>query len=153
MRRTDTNEFGEVEYDLDYSPPTSRGDSIECEYVYYEEKPKINLKNVPEEIPQPVRTKKVVQDIYDEDNYTLARPTSDSSLHDINTPQAVDDKTSSANYSKSYDGTCSIFKKTTKIIVISIIFVLCILGGVAAIAIILGNKGENTEIKGKISIY
>ena len=152
MRRTDTNEFGEVEYDLDYSPPTSRGDSIECEYVYYEEKPKINLKNVPKEIPQPVRTKKVVQDIYDEDNYTLARPTSDSSLHDINTPQAVDDKTSSANNSKSYDGICSIFKKMSKIIGISIIVVLCILGGIVALAIILGNNGENLEIKGKISI-
>ena len=152
MRRTDTNEFGEVEYDLDYSPPTSRGDSIECEYVYYEEKPNINLKNVPEEIQKPVRTKKVVQDIYDEDNYTLARPTSDSSLPDINTPKTVDDKTSSANYSKSYDGMCLYFKKTTKIIGISIIIVLCILGGIAALAIILGNKDENLEIKGKLSI-
>lgn len=141
MRRTDTNEFGEVEYDLDYSLPPSRRDSIECEYVYYEEKPKINLKNVPKEIPQPVRTKKVVHDIYDEDHYTLARPPSDSSLHVINTPQSLDDKKSSAKYSKSYDGICSILKKMTVIIGISFFLVLCILGGITAYYM-LANKGK-----------
>ena len=84
MRRTDTNEFGEVKYDLDYTPPTSRKASLECEYVISEPEPKIVPKNVPEEITQPVRVKKVVKDISDEDHCTMARPTSDSSLQDMN---------------------------------------------------------------------
>ena len=149
MKRTDTNEFREVEYDLDYTPPTSRLDSLECEYVYSEEKPKINLKNVPEEISQPIRAKKVVQDIYDEDHYTLARPTSNSTLHDLNILQTVGDN-KSADHSKRKDGICSISKKKQIIIGISICFVLFILGGVTAY-IFLGNKSENMEMKGKVT--
>ena len=154
MRRTDTNEFGEVEYDLDYSPPTSRRDSLKSEYVLPEPKSKIVLKTAPEEITQPVRTKKGVQDIYDEDHYTIARPDSHSSFDAIKILKTVDDNINSANSSKRRDGMCSIFKMKKTITAISIFLILCISGGVVAY-LTLGNKRhamETTNVeKGKIS--
>ena len=153
MRRTDTNEFGEVEYDLDYSPPTSRRDSLKCEYVLPEPKSKIVLKIAPEEIPQPVRTKKGVQDIYDEDHYTIARPNSHSSFDPIKIPKTEDYNANSANSSKRREGICSIFKKKKTITAISIFFVLCI-GGVVVAYLTLGKKQHTMETtnveKGKI---
>ena len=139
MRRTDTNEFGEVEYDLDYSPPTSKRESLECQYVLPESKPKTDLKNAPEKISQPVQPKKVVQDIYDEDHYTLARPSSNSSFEAIKNPKTEDD-----NFSKEHDGICTIFKKKKIFIFICIFLVLCI-GGAVAAYLTLGNEKAITD--------
>ena len=153
MRRSDTNEFGEVEYYLDYSPPTSKRNSLECEYVLSESQPKIELENAPEEIFQPVRLKKVVQDVYDEDHYTLARPSSNSNLEAIKIPKSEDYKASNSNSLEGSNGICSISKKKKMIIVITIFLVLCIGGGVAAY-LTLGNEKDNTETtnveKGKV---
>ena len=109
------------------------------EYVLEKPTPKHNEN----ETPEPRRKKPVIQDIYDEDHYTLARPSVYSTGSPRNEERERDD-TSSSNTKQEKCETKTMTKKK-KIICILCIILISAIGGagiVIGLVVALESKGK-----------
>ena len=71
--RSETIETGVIEYDSEYSPPSPSYYPMIEEYVLPRWTEKTNNDDIHPGMSQPSRKRPIIQDEYDEDNYTLAR--------------------------------------------------------------------------------
>ena len=131
--KSGSNETGVVEYDLEWSPPSSQSSSTTGEYVLSKTARKNNDVGIPDERHQPRRQRQIIQDVYDENHYCLARPTSDDA-NTIRTVEEEDDEKKSTN--------CFVTKSKIIIGFLGIFLLFCVVGGIAAY-FALGKKGKN----------
>ena len=146
-----TDEEGVVEYDMDDYPPRSRPYSMTSEYSMTGEYvltpscsraysmtgeyvlPDPKLKNYGQDIPadmqQPRPKKTVIQDEYDEDHYTLARPT-ESYADTVHREKSLDGEKKDSNLAKRHDTRFHLTKKKIPMCVLSSSIFLFVLGGV-----------------------
>ena len=130
--RSFTNDAGEVEYYMDDSPTSS----LTGEYVL--------SSSTPHDQMQQSRPKKpVIQDIYDEDHYTLVRP-DQYGYHAVGPEKKKEMEKKDSGTSAGGTRCCNL-TKNKKIIIcfLSILLVLCIVGGVVSF-FILSKDGKLT---------
>ena len=128
-----TNDAEYVEYDMD----DSQTSSMTGEYVLSSSTPQHNQ-------IQPMKPRKsVIQDIYDEDHYTLARP--DQYGYDVVKPEQKKQMEKKDSDTSAGGTRCCNLTKNKKIIIcfLSILLILCIVGGVVSY-FILSKEGKFT---------
>ena len=137
------NEEDVVEYDMNETPSHSRPYSMTEEYVLPNFKQNENQTTSQAEINRPRPKKPVIQDEYDEDHYTLARPVEDCSYNSsyLVTANVNDDEIKCSSPSAGRYKICRLTKTKIILIVASSIFVVGILSGVA-IHFTSGKKGK-----------
>ena len=131
--RSFTNDAEYVEYDMD----DSQTSSMTGEYVLSSSTPQHNQN-------QPIKPRKpVIQDIYDEDDYTLARP--DQYGYDAVKPEQKKEVEKKDSDTSSGGTRCCNLTKNKKIIIcsLSILLILCTVGGVVSY-FILSKEGKLT---------
>ena len=128
-----SNEEDVVEYDMDESPSHSRPYSMTEEYVLPNFKQYENQSAHQAEINRPRPQKPIIQDEYDEDHYTLARPVEDSNYNSSYsvTANVNDDENKDSSPSNGRYKICRLTKSKIIIIIASSIVAVGILSGVA----------------------
>ena len=124
----------------------SRTSSIPEEYVLANPSEESNQIAGPSSIPQPRRARQVIQDEYDENNYTLARPSDDSNDDTLRTVDHEDNQRLAR---------CSMTKRTKLILFICIFVVISVTGGIIAYIALgkQGNKNIQSELVFQEKIY
>ena len=115
-------------YYLEDYPPYSRDNSIPDEYLLERPSKNVSRKNTSSDTQQPRPTKAIIEDIYDENHYTLARPPGVSPhdnvrLSDSERPQEDNRKYSEKKVPSSCDGKKSIIGMIVAVLVI-VVFLL-----------------------------
>ena len=133
--RSFTNDAGEVEYYMDDSPTLS----LTGEYI-------LPSSAAQHDQMQHSRPKKpVIQDIYDEDHYTLARP--DPYGYEAVRPEKRKEMEKKDSDTSAGGTRCCNLTKNKKIVIcfLSILLILCIVGGVVSY-FILSKEGKLTRL-------
>ena len=125
---TPTRDENFFEYYEEDSPIPSRPQSITEEYVLAN--PSENPIDSQDTILQPRRSRQVIQDEYDEDNYTLARDSNDGMV------SVSPDK----NNSDTPFGCCALSKNKKGVGFVAVLLVVSIIGGV----VVLTTFGKST---------
>ena len=142
MSHYQNNAFFEYYEEGSFSP--SRISSIHEEYVLSNPSEDSNQVSAPTSIPQPRRTRQVIQDEYDEDNYTLAR-TSDDINDGARTAQHEDGQQLTQS---KVNKKCTMTKHKKIMFIIGVLIVISVAGGVIAY-IALGKEGNELMYKGR----
>ena len=119
--RSFTNDAAEVEYDLDDSPTPSMTE----EYVLPSPKSKAN------QMQQSKSKNPVIQDIYDEDHYTLARPDEHGDDTVMPNLQKNDENKDSDNTNEGRKGCYLTKKKMIILCVLATLLIVCVIGVVS----------------------
>lgn len=125
---------------LEGPSPVSREDSVKDEYLLSMSPKKENSNDSPSKTMEPRSKKEAVKDIYDEDNYTLARVSSSESNDNVN---REDEETTNNddNISLEKINSCSFSRIKIIITVVIFIFVLIIIGVLLAF-LLLKTQGK-----------
>ena len=141
MSNYQNNVFFEYYEEGSFSP--SRASSIQEEYFPAYPSEDSNQVSAPTSIPQPRRTRQVIQDEYDEDNYTLARPSNDCNAA-VRTAQHKDGQQLTQT---QVNKKCAMTKHKKIMFIIGVLIVISVAGGVIAY-IALGKEGNELMYKG-----
>ena len=118
--KTPTGDENFFEYYEKDSPTPSRSQSIPEEYVLANPSEESNPIDSQNTIPQSRRARQVIQDEYDENNYTLARASNDGTV--IVSPVKNNDDTPF--------GCCALSKNKKVVCFVAVLLVVVIVGGV-----------------------